>query len=326
MELMKQLKKLLEEEKDCILAVIIEGRGSAPREAGACMTIGPSGRLFGTIGGGMLEKRCIDLGVKFLEEKKSSREKFCLSKKETADLGMICGGDVEVLFSFISQEAKNNLRGQLQKGETKGIRENLWFYLPVNGDEPFFQDNESQAVEKDRGFFHISGKPCYGIRLVPQSKVFIFGGGHLAQETVPLLSRVGFRCIVIDDREEFSRKELFPEAEETWTVDFEKLAGKFVVSEKDYICVMTRGHLGDTEVLKYALTTPACYIGAVGSRAKKEIVNKRLKEYGFTENQIKRIISPIGLDIFSETPAEIGVSIAAQLILVRGKQNRTKTT
>ena len=151
-------------------------------------------------------------------------------------------------------------------------------------------------------------------------KVYIFGGGHLAQELVPVLSHLGFRCIVSDDREEFTKPELFPGAEEIRLIDFGKLEETFTIHPEDYIVVVTRGHLCDTDAERFGLKTPAGYIGVVGSRKKTKFVTDKLLAEGFTEEQLARVTAPIGIEIGSETPAEIAISIAAQLIEVRSKK------
>ena len=91
------------------------------------------------------------------------------------------------------------------------------------------------------------------------------------------------------------------------------------IGEEDYVCVMTRGHKDDTIVQEQILRTPAAYIGVIGSRRKKASVFRVLKEDGFTDRDLERITTPIGLEIGAETPAEIAISIAAQMIEVRAK-------
>jgi xanthine dehydrogenase accessory factor len=135
------------------------------------------------------------------------------------------------------------------------------------------------------------------------------------------LAHLGFTVVVIDDREEFADKSIFPDAEDVILSEFDDLDGKLEVHENDYIAIMTRGHIGDRESEKFALGTPASYIGVVGSRTKTAFVNAKLVEEGISLEEIKkRVTTPIGLDIGSETPAEIAVSIAAQLISVRAKK------
>lgn len=142
-------------------------------------------------------------------------------------------------------------------------------------------------------------------------------GGHVAQALVPALTAVDFRCHIIEDREEFCRPGLFPGVERTHLLqprDFERV---LPIGPEDYVCIMTQGHKDDMECEAFALRTPARYIGVIGSRNKTAAVNAQLRERGFTGDDLKRVTTPIGLSIGAQTPAEIAVSIAAQLIQVR---------
>lgn len=157
-------------------------------------------------------------------------------------------------------------------------------------------------------------------------RVFVFGGGHVSQQLVPTLARVDFRCTVIEDRPEFTAPELFEgKAEDIRLINMPDVA-KLVseITEDDYICIMTRGHKDDYAVQAQMLKSKACYIGVIGSRHKIAGVNAKLRADGFTEDDIKRITTPIGLEIAAETPAEIAVSVAAQMIRVRAEKNGSR--
>ena len=133
-----------------------------------------------------------------------------------------------------------------------------------------------------------------------------------------MLTSVDFRCVILEDRPEFCDPKLFPGAEEVRLIQQEDWCN-LAVDSSDYICIMTRGHKNDTDCQAFALTTPARYIGVIGSRSKIAAVNAKLRERGFTAEDLQRITTPIGLPILAETPAEIAISIAAQLIQVRVK-------
>lgn len=157
-------------------------------------------------------------------------------------------------------------------------------------------------------------------RLIPPGRVFIFGGGHVAQALVPALAAVGFRCVVLEDREDFCRPELFSGVEETRLIRNDDPAAYGDITAEDYVAVMTRGHKDDLTVQAQVLKTQAKYIGVIGSRKKTAAVFARLKEMGYTDADLARITTPIGLDIKAETPAEIAVSITAQLIMLRSEK------
>ena len=305
----------LSEHKASMLVTVVDRSGSAPGRTGAIMLVGEKGYLTGTIGGGMLEYRCISLAKEDLMHLKGGLRQYRLTKEDAASLGMVCGGDVDVLFTVVKPSDENIQAVEMIQDCLSHYKAG-WIVLPLDGEGLIF--SETKMTENEHGV------ACYAKDLGNLNKVYIFGGGHLAQELVPVISHLGFRCVVTDDRPEFSTKALFPQAEEVHTWDFGALENKFEIHEGDYIIAMTRGHMGDLEVEKFALRTPAHYIGVVGSRKKIAAVNEKLREVGFTDEDICRIVTPIGLDIHSDTPAEIAISIAAQLIERRALYRKQK--
>lgn len=151
----------------------------------------------------------------------------------------------------------------------------------------------------------------------PAGRVCIFGGGHVAQALVPALAAVDFRCVVLEDRPEFCRPALFPGAEETRLIDYARVSDFVDLTPEDWAVIMTRGHQDDLLVQAQVMRTPVRYIGVIGSKQKTANLTAKLLGMGFTSQDFRRVCAPIGLPIRSETPAEIAVSIAAQLILDR---------
>ena len=332
----RMMKKKLEEGEDLVLVTVVASSGSTPRGAGSRMLIGKEGRLAGTIGGGAVEYRSQHIAAEVLKEKSSGERDFTLTKDDVQKLGMICGGAVRVFFQFIAGGDAETLAVCGKAEELFAAGRDLWLisdlgnggklglFSPEEGafsvlDAPaWLAENLTRhpvRLEKD-------GRDIYAEQIGSSGVVYVFGGGHVAQELVPVLSHVGFRCVVLDDREEFTAPELFPAAERTILCDFERLSDFISVTEEDYCCVMTRGHSFDTVVQAQLLRTPACYIGVIGSRHKKAGVFQRLvEEFGIPEQELERITTPIGLSIRAETPAEIAISIAGQMIELRAARN-----
>jgi xanthine dehydrogenase accessory factor len=149
--------------------------------------------------------------------------------------------------------------------------------------------------------------------------VYIFGAGHISQQLAPLIKRVQFKGVVIDDREMFANRERFPEADEVIVSEFEKCFDQLHIDQSSYIVIVTRGHLYDGCVLEQAIKTNARYIGMIGSKKKIWTLYQNLMEKGIPKEALNRVHAPIGIDINSETPEEIAVSIVAELIKVRGE-------
>ena len=174
-------------------------------------------------------------------------------------------------------------------------------------------DRKSRKYKLDSSVYFIE-------KINQNSKVYIFGGGHVAQQLVPTLHRIGFNCIVLEDRVDFSKKELFQGVVSTRIVDMQDLSDLCEeISENDYICIMTRGHKDDYIIQRQVLKTPARYIGVIGSRRKTAGVMEKLRNDGYNDEDLARITAPIGIPLDAETPAEIAISIAGQLINERAK-------
>jgi xanthine dehydrogenase accessory factor len=153
--------------------------------------------------------------------------------------------------------------------------------------------------------------------------VFLFGAGHLAEPTARLATTVGFRVQVVDDRTAFANTDRFPDSEKIRVItDFNAALKRVPIDRKTFIVIVTRGHLHNQTVLMQALRTEAAYIGMIGSRSKRNHIFKALREQGFTESDLKRVHSPIGLDIGAETPEEIALSIVAELVKIRAEGRR----
>lgn len=158
-----------------------------------------------------------------------------------------------------------------------------------------------------------------------RSRAYIFGGGHVAKALEPVLRHVDFDIYIIDDREEYANADRFPEAVATVVCEdfdhcFDALKAEGIDPEEDsYLIIVTRGHRGDLSVLRQALNRPFAYLGMIGSRRKNEMLYDILRKEGVSDEQLAQVHAPIGLEIGSETPEEIGVSIAAEIIQVRSE-------
>lgn len=330
----EEVKLQLEQGRNLVLVTIIAGHGSSPRRAGARMLVREDGTTFGTIGGGAVEYQSGRLAMDVLKNKQSYIKGFSLSQDQVAGLGMICGGSVTVYFQYadsgstqfkclcdtvldavsrdenswlitdITDETAWNMGLYRESGEMTGLDEKLADYRDV-----LCTAKPVMVTAED----HI----YYSEPLVRAGRVYIFGGGHVSQELVPVLAHLDFSCVVCDDREEFANSGVFPLASHIILGKFEDIFEHITITKQDYIVIMTRGHQYDYLIQRQALHTPACYIGAIGSRSKIKIVSGKLKADGFTDKDLERFSTPIGLDIAAETPAEIAISIAGELIRKR---------
>jgi xanthine dehydrogenase accessory factor len=148
--------------------------------------------------------------------------------------------------------------------------------------------------------------------------VVVVGGGHVGKAVAHLSRWLGFRVAVSDDREEFCTPQANPDAQEFYPGAMAELPMQLDITPQTYIVLTTRGSTVDTAGLPALLDTQAGYIGVIGSRRRWSLTVKELNQQGISDEQLKRVHSPIGLGIGAETPEEIAVSILAEILMVRG--------
>ena len=210
-------------------------------------------------------------------------------------------------------------------------------YTIVNGDEAgakafFSHDVECFSDEGLGDFFRELRKsdPRHGSRIQseygdvfcelvkPLPRLCICGGGHVSLALTKIGALLGFAVTVIDDREEFANKERFPEADQIYCCDFGEGLDRFHGGDNDYFIIVTRGHSCDRFCLERILTDGRyAYCGMIGSRSKTKVLFDDMLQHGYTKEQLDSVYTPIGLSIGAETPAEIAVSVCAELVQVK---------
>ena len=328
-KLFDALRDALSRGEDAVLVTIVASSGSAPRGTGARMLVTARGRVCGTIGGGAVEYKGEQIAAEILRTKRSRQENFRLFKNDVADLGMVCGGTVDVYFRFIAGGDAGVLRLIDGCADIFDALEPSWFLtelteggLSVYGvchgllGDPVPQEVLA-ALGNRPSQQEAEGKVYYCEKLLQPGRVYIFGGGHVARALAPALIAADFPCVVLDDRPDFLDPAFFGGAA-TRRIDPEDVSDVIRdFGENDYVCIMTRGHKDDMLIQRQVMRSPVRYIGVIGSAKKQRTVKEKILEMGYAESEFDKVVSPIGLDIGAETPAELAVSITAQLIMVR---------
>jgi xanthine dehydrogenase accessory factor len=329
------------------LVTLVADRGSTPRAAGAEMLLREDGSIAGTIGGGLLEHTMLGAAAEALAERRSRLERVDLDGADlTRGDKMVCGGAAEVLITSVPPHDAH-LRGAcaaLQEARDAGRRASFVTLLAGGGEGGGAEDDARLEVEHclllEDG--QTIGAACdapalrrlaaaatpHGTAVLPDGRTAVLervdppalavvcGAGHVGAAVAPLLVRLGFRVVVVDDREEFAAPERFPGARVV-ARPFRDALAEVGVDERAYVVVVTRGHVHDLDVVEQALRLGARYVGLMASRAKGARMRGALLEAGFSEGVVDRIHSPVGLSIGAETPAELAVSIAAEIVQVR---------
>jgi xanthine dehydrogenase accessory factor len=337
------LSKILQKFQDgdaAMLVTVIQSAGSTPRGAGAQMAVFSDGASTGTIGGGAVEYESQQLATEYLRKKESAIKDFFLHPNDAADLGMICGGDITVYFQYLapSKELSHFLEYIIEQCKSG---KDIWLLTAIDDQGGWSMGTVNEACQTLACYGDIeipepdpdllgyycelqTGGACHLFiqPLKASGHVYVFGGGHVSQYLIPFLDMVFFPCTVVDDSGQFANRERFPLAQDIVIAPFEQVFEHLQVDSDDYIVIVTRGHTFDYNVLAQSLKTNARYIGMIGSRKKNDAVfQKLILEDGFTVTDLRRVNAPIGLPIGGETPEEIALSIAAQLVQVRASRN-----
>jgi len=293
------------------IATVTATHGSTPRHSGARMAVADDGEQWGTVGGGRIEQIVVSAARAVAE----GGEPRVVQQNLVRDLGMCCGGSMEIVVTP-TKSSREVLAKLAAVGETQTLM------TPLNGD-PFILRSPCAG-----------DPPAYEPRIVDGALVervgateraILCGLGHITRELGPLLAKLGFNVVVCDDGDANVTQET-PDWATMVIASFvpseieRKLAG---LGPDDRVLVVTRDHTIDQELVEGFIGKDQLgYLGMIGSRRKVERFKKRLEAKGILDGEEglrrwARLRSPIGLDVGAETPAEIAVAIAAELIALR---------
>lgn len=353
LEIYQELVNLVSRGEGAALATIISSRGSAPRKAGAKMLIRSDESFIGTVGGGGVELQVSHKAIEIMNTGEPQMVHFDLAGKDCV-AQMICGGQVDV---FLETRLKDNkaaleihreIVNLASKGESavlatvissQGmvpgkpgakmlIRRDKSVLGSIGGDGVHLQvlekapeilrHAESKLLHFDLPDTERGGQmEVFMEPLLPPATLYLCGAGHISQSTAAMGKMLGFKVTVIDPRMEFNNAERFPDADSRLIDDYALAITKLNIGEEGYIVICTPGHILDEQCLYFAVGTKAKYIGMIGSKKKVKETKEQLIKKGILPEQLEKVHAPIGLEIGAETPAEIAVSILAEIIKVR---------
>lgn len=343
LELIPEIDATLRTGEPLTLATIVDHQGSTPRAAGASMIVRRNGTIAGTIGGGQVEHSVIQKALRLFESQGAILA--CYDLSQAGEMDLVCGGEMRVCIEHLAPNPENlamlsRMHEEIKSGyacfwlgriptgnscmqRTVRTKDGTWLG-PLTVDPPLPDLLEKLTTGHNASaFLECAGERYLVTTIIPADTICLMGAGHVSKEIARLTRQVGFRTLVFDDRSEFANAGNFPEVEGVFVCnDFATVFDVFDIPAASYIVIVTRGHRHDRDVLAQALRSDATYIGMIGSRRKKEAVYQALVEKGFPQTTLARVHCPIGLSIGAETPAEIAVSVVAELIQHRAQRMR----
>ena len=316
MEVWRFILDKLEHSTDVLLLYVLESEGSSPGRKGFKMTVATDGELAGTIGGGIMEHKIVEKAKALLVagDKQVHIMRQYHDKQHTSNQsGMICSGSQLNAFIPISAKDKKTVESVLQ-----GL-----------------QNLEQKTIQLSPRGIHITAeKPSaltysaeqdwlYTETLIQQPVIHIIGGGHVGLAVSELMHFLDFYVHIYDDRPDLNTLEQNIFADKKHIVDYNSIVESMETTGGDYVLIMTVGYRTDKVVLKQLLKKDLFYLGLMGSDHKIVTLLDELKGEGFHPDEWKHVFTPVGINIFSKTPKEIAVSIAAEIIREKNKHLST---
>ena len=302
------------EGRGAALATVIETWGSAPRRPGAMLAVSGGGEMMGSVSGGCVEGAVVVAAQDAIASGRPEVLEFGVADEEAFAVGLACGGTIRVLVEPVAVMGEDRLSRIVERRNT---RESVGYRVNLSSWE---RDLIAPEEDPDRFTSDRSGMDGDTLTVIHAAplRLVIVGAVHIAQPLVQMARLAGFDPLVIDPREAFASEARFPDTalltgwpdEEMETV---------APDHRTAVVTLTHDPKLDDPALRVALASNAFYVGALGSTRTHSKRLKRLEEAGLL-HQSHRVHAPVGLDIGAATPAEIAVSVLAEVVAVlRGK-------
>lgn len=315
----KLVERSLDQRIPVILLYVLESKGSSPGRLGFFMAVNAIGEMEGSIGGGIMEHKFVEMAREKLLAPDSYRDSYerlaATLKKQFHDKvaaknqsGMICSGEQTILLYKARETDKDHIKTLIISSEQH-----------KNGTLIFSPDGiqfVGKVPDKDFEFtFKSEDEWLYQEKTGYKNRIFIIGGGHCSLALSKLMREMDFYVIVFDDRKDLKTMTENKAAHEKHFInDYAALKELITVCDHHYIVIMTFGYRTDDIALRALIGKDFRYIGLLGSKTKIERLFEDYRKDGISAERLQRIHTPIGLDIKSQTPEEIAVSIAAEII------------
>ncbi|HIK17564.1 MAG TPA: XdhC family protein [Leptolyngbyaceae cyanobacterium M33_DOE_097] len=295
------------EQGSVVVATVTAVQGSVPREVGAKLLLCADGRQFDTIGGGAGEAKVLQVAQTVLQTGEKQLVTIDLSGLPQRETEGICGGQMQVWVERWQGSAAIALAREIWTRLQAGQSFFLVTPLPATR-SPWLSEEQPTNDE-----------PQFCERLTPPPTLLIVGAGHCAVQLAKAADMAGFRVLVQDDRPEWANRAYYPQVQGLYLRALDDVLSDVAKLQEVYVALVTRSYQHDLEALQVLLSQAIAYryIGMIGSKKRVRQVLGAIAAMGVGGDRLKAIHAPIGLDIGALTPAEIAISITAELIMVR---------
>ncbi|WKZ47339.1 MAG: XdhC family protein [Anaerolineales bacterium] len=340
-DILADVQKWIDTGESIALATVVQTWGSAPRKVGSHMAFTASGKITGSVSGGCVENAVIEAGMQVLKTNQPQLLHFGVADETAWEVGLACGGSIDIFVNKLNTEFFQRLKSILDDQSSaihvtaiSGSSHFLGKEIIITDDQQVFG---SIGNEWDEQVFNLAMDipTSRRVMLNEETEVFvniiqsqptlvIVGGVHIAQALSSMAKMLGYTTILIDPRKAWGSEERFPNVDvlhQSWIDD---AFAKIKINSSTAIASLTHDPKIDDPAIKLALSSPAFYVGALGSKTTNAKRRERLLNDGVSESQLARLHAPIGLDIGASTPEEIALAIMSEVVKSFRKQNQTE--
>ena len=325
------------------IGTVVRTWKSAPRQPGAAMAVSEHGEVLGSVSGGCVEGALYELATAVLADGRAVVQTYGVADDHAGAVGLTCGGVLDVRVEPVDEDSFPHFDAVLAEiaasrpvavASVVGGRDDLSGHLvltpeTVTGtlgdaglDVSVAEQGRGMLARGATGTVHVGARgqqrmdelTVFVQSFAPPPRMLVFGAIDFASAMARVGKFLGYHVVVCDARPVFATRKRFPEADEIAVCWPHKYLDRITVDERTVICVLTHDPKFDVPLLIRALQTPACYIGAMGSRRTHDDRMARLRAAGIDDAALARLSSPIGLDLGARTPEETAIAIAAEIV------------
>jgi xanthine dehydrogenase accessory factor len=338
-EILADVTNWISKDEQVALATVVRTWGSSPRRVGAKMALTPGAKISGSVSGGCVETAVFEAGIEALKSRRPQLLKFGVADDTAWEVGLACGGHIEVYVKPLDPVFFDHLRSELAARRTFCVASIVSGPSHLVGREILIEENQIQnslgdgldeiAQEKARYAMAEGQSMLFDLEVKnetlqlfvdvenPPPTLVIIGGVHIAIALTALAKTLGFDTIVVDPRRAFGSAERFPHVDRLLQAWPQEAFKQISLNRETAIASLTHDPKIDDPALKIALKSRAFYIGALGSQKTQDKRRQRLSADGLTEEELDRLHGPIGLAIGGETPEEIALAIMSEIVATR---------
>ena len=338
--LLDHLDPFLAAEPAVALATLVSATGSSSKKIGARMVVGQSGRLIGGVTiGGCVDAQVIEAADALVAAGGRRVLSISLDDDEAWEIGLTCGGTLEVLLERVEPRAPGDVVAAAHRVARDALdrEEAVTIVTPIDGDSRAMVVTEAGVRHGSLGAAldaeattiaaevlrtasrveTVAGHRLFFDRHAPPTTLVIVGAGQIAMSLTRMARELEMRTVIVDGRERYATAERFPDADEVRVGMPSEIVAAIRPGRRVAIVLIAHDYKYELPILRQLLRAPVGYIGMLGSKKRGAAVRDLLRDEGFTDAELARIHTPIGLDLGGKSSAEVALSILAQVVAVR---------